>query len=533
MEKWTYQLSLAAFAAICAVVTATPAYGATIHVPSEQPTIQAGVDAAIDGDTVLIADGYYSGAGNYDVEIVGKEISVISENGPQTTTIDCVYQGRAFIVHNAGMLPSIVGFTIRRGEGGEQGGAVEVFGTSLRIDSCVFIDNRADYGGALYFNGNEDKAGVTPTIGPRVTSCTFIGNEARGTGSVMFLEHGSEALVRMSILANNTCNTSAPIEIGMHGNGSTIIMECCDVFGNAPGDWIEDIAYLENLHGNSAVDPGFCDPFAFDYALDSSSVLTAWHEDNVCAQTIGALAPGCGNTADADEDGANDFLDNCPAIANAEQEDNDLDGIGDSCDTCTDSDEDGFGDPGHALNECAVDNCPSTYNPGQEDIDDDGVGDACDTDMDDDGHDNNADNCPAVYNPDQANSDTDEHGDACDNCLTTYNPEQEDLDTDGIGDSCDSDMDGDGHDNDIDNCPHHYNADQADYDADGVGDACDIACGDFDGNGTQYFDIADLVYFVTWLWQNGPAPPKLAAANYGGCAGINIFDLTELMDDFM
>ncbi len=81
--------------------------------------------------------------------------------------------------------------------------------------------------------------------------------------------------------------------------------------------------------------------------------------------------------ADTDADGIPDDIDNCPLVANEFQEDADGDLIGDVCDECTDTDGDGYGDPGYAANTCDVDNCPDTPNPGQEDSDSDGIGDVC------------------------------------------------------------------------------------------------------------------------------------------------------------
>jgi hypothetical protein len=79
-------VSVAALLALC-----LPSVGltATIHVPADQPTIQDGVDAALPGDTVLVADGIYTGDGNRDIVFGGKGIVLKSENGPEVTIIDC------------------------------------------------------------------------------------------------------------------------------------------------------------------------------------------------------------------------------------------------------------------------------------------------------------------------------------------------------------------------------------------------------------------------------------------------------------
>jgi hypothetical protein len=73
---------------------------------------------------------------------------------------------------------------------------------------------------------------------------------------------------------------------------------------------------------------------------------------------------------DTDDDGVADSEDNCPEVANPDQEDTDEDGVGDACDPdLIDTDEDGVVD--------SEDNCPEVANPDQEDADGDGIGDAC------------------------------------------------------------------------------------------------------------------------------------------------------------
>ncbi len=262
------------------------------------------------------------------------------------------------------------------------------------------------------------------------------------------------------------------------------------------------------------------------------------------------------NQIDRDDDGLGDLCDNCDNDVNPGQEDFDADGIGDACDNCTDTDGDGFGNPGFPVNTCSDDNCPDVSNPDQKDNDGDGIGDACDECIDSDGdgfgdpgypaNTCDEDNCPDIANPGQNDSDGDGVGDACDNC-SVYNPDQEDYDYDGVGDSCDTctDSDGDGYGNPgfpnntcgNDNCPFIYNPSQADGDGNGIGDACDVGCcvapvtGNIDGDPAELVGISDLTHLVEYMFDGGNAPPCMEEANVDGDAGgvVDISDVTYLV----
>jgi len=58
------------------------------------------------------------------------------------------------------------------------------------------------------------------------------------------------------------------------------------------------------------------------------------------------------NFSDLDGDNVPWLWDKCPDIYNPDQSDSDGDGPGDLCDACTDSDYDGYGEPGFPANTC-------------------------------------------------------------------------------------------------------------------------------------------------------------------------------------
>ncbi|MCY4403770.1 MAG: right-handed parallel beta-helix repeat-containing protein [Candidatus Poribacteria bacterium] len=120
-------------------------YAAEIHVPADRATIQAGIDVAQNGDTVIVANGIYTGEGNVNIDFKGKQIAVKSQNGAKLTIVDCEGNPdtRGFIFQNNETNDSLLeGFTIINGIH-EMGGGIFCDNASPTIKNCVIDSNQA------------------------------------------------------------------------------------------------------------------------------------------------------------------------------------------------------------------------------------------------------------------------------------------------------------------------------------------------------------------------------------------------------
>ncbi len=125
------------------------AYAADLYVPSQYPTIQAGINAATTGDCVWVANGTYTGTSNKNLSWSGKHITVKSVNGPANCVIDCENNGRGFCLDGGqNGSDTISGFTIRNGNV-DYGGGIYCSSSSPNIINCIITKNSAWRGGGI------------------------------------------------------------------------------------------------------------------------------------------------------------------------------------------------------------------------------------------------------------------------------------------------------------------------------------------------------------------------------------------------
>ncbi|MCP4305012.1 MAG: hypothetical protein GY788_09095 [bacterium] len=113
----------------------------TIAVPGDYSTIQQAIDAAIDGDTIVVAAGVYSER----IDFLGKEITVESSSGSLVTAIDGGGIGPVVTMafDDDSTAAVLRGFTIQNGTNDSWGGGIFIDEGAPLVESNIVQNNTA------------------------------------------------------------------------------------------------------------------------------------------------------------------------------------------------------------------------------------------------------------------------------------------------------------------------------------------------------------------------------------------------------
>ncbi len=215
-------------------------------------TIQAAINMAQDGDTVVVADGIYSGSGNYDLDFSAslindaRSLTLVSANGPQSCIIDCLSVGRGFwFVSGESRQAVLDGFTIRNGVGYEElvgssirpaGGGIFCCDSSPTIKNCIVQQNWLGIlgvGAGIYCYGNssplivgcvitKNRAGIFGAGGGiycggdncrlTISNCRITANTGGMAGGAVFaINQGCYPELQQTLIAGNSAGEGAGI----------------------------------------------------------------------------------------------------------------------------------------------------------------------------------------------------------------------------------------------------------------------------------------------------------------------------------
>jgi len=183
-----------------------------LHVPLGYRTIQAAIDDAQEGDTIIVGDGTFSGPGNRDLRMYGKPITIRSEHGPEATILDGEWITRLFVLDQGeGPASVIEGLTIR---------SARAYFTPFRHGSGVFCDGSGPTLRNCIFEGCSEAAiGFQNGTGGLITGCQFYLNH----GGIYSKGHSGLQIVNSVFFQNNL-----PVDIW---SGDARALQCA-ILGN-------------------------------------------------------------------------------------------------------------------------------------------------------------------------------------------------------------------------------------------------------------------------------------------------------------
>ena len=250
------------FALILSVSAVVSIADATvINVPADQPTIQAGINAASNGDKVVVAPGTYK----ENINFSGKAITVTSSAGTKTTIIDGGQVAPVATFSSGEGLKSVLShFTLQNGTSTFNtqyaGGGVYISGSSPTILSNVIQNNSACSNGG----------GIAISFGSPLIKNNTIQNNLQsgcgggpGGGGIAVLGAGSTEIIGNKIENNSWPGNGGGITLFAAGTPiimSNIISNNSSDGGQGGGIWIvndSEALIVQNLfYGNTGAQGG-------------------------------------------------------------------------------------------------------------------------------------------------------------------------------------------------------------------------------------------------------------------------------------
>jgi hypothetical protein len=204
----------------------SPVFAAHCHLKADgtgdYATIQAAITAMSSGDTILCADGTYSGTGNDAIDFGGKNLKLKSESNHPKDCIVAPSWDRGFYFHSGETSSAIVqGFTI---DGGSEsnGGGIYIENSSPVIFNCIIKECYASgNGGGIYVTG--------ASANPGILNCLIIQNQALNDGGGIRFYY-SLGYAKNCTIVYNTGDYAGGISF--QGGEADVIN--CIIWGNMP-----------------------------------------------------------------------------------------------------------------------------------------------------------------------------------------------------------------------------------------------------------------------------------------------------------
>ena len=194
------------------------------------------VSSAVDGDSIIVKAGTYTGSSNRNIGIL-KKIIIKSESGAATTILDAEQTDRHFYFNNwtypVDSTFKLIGFTLKNGKPTtyNHGGSIYISNNSNPVfDSCIFESNQTYHasanswksGGAIYMQNGA----------PIIRDCTFKNNSTDTYGGAIYISNHADTIKtvieRTTFYGNEvTPYPNAPGYGGaIHITGSPQITDC-------------------------------------------------------------------------------------------------------------------------------------------------------------------------------------------------------------------------------------------------------------------------------------------------------------------